>query len=37
MSPKRSLSVIEFLQLLLQAVRESDAAPEVLYPILKKT
>ncbi|TAG60650.1 MAG: CHAT domain-containing protein [Oscillatoriales cyanobacterium] len=36
MSLKSSFSVIDFLQLLLQAVRESDATPEVLYPILKK-
>ena len=36
MSSKSSLSFVDFLQLLLQTVRESDAEPEVLYSILKK-
>jgi CHAT domain-containing protein len=36
MSSKSSFSVIDFLQLVLQAVCESDADPKVVYPILKK-
>jgi CHAT domain-containing protein len=36
MLSKSSFSVIDFLQLVLQAVCESDADPKVVYPILKK-